>query len=86
MASERRELRQLRPNTICADAYDLRHLFASLLLGQGESLKVVSELLGHQDSALTLRTYSHVLPQAKSQAMDRLDALLHGHLSSGRMV
>lgn len=45
--------------------HDLRHQFASLLLAEGESLKVVSELLRHQDSALTLRTYSHVLPEAK---------------------
>lgn len=58
--------------------HDLRHQFASILLGQGEQLKVVSELLGHQDSALTLRTYSHVLEEAKTTAVRRLDALVAG--------
>lgn len=56
--------------------HDLRHQFASLLLAGGESLKVVSELLGHQDSALTLRTYSHVLPEAKRDAVHRLDVMV----------
>lgn len=56
--------------------HDLCHQFASLLLAGGESLKVVSELLGHQDSALTLRTYSHVLPEAKRDAVHRLDVMV----------
>jgi len=56
--------------------HDLRHQFASLLLAGGESVKVVSELLGHQDGALTLRTYSHVLPDAMRQAVHRMDVLV----------
>ena len=56
--------------------HDLRHQFASLLLAEGESLKVGSELLGHQDSALSLRTYIHVLPEAKDETVGRLDKMV----------
>jgi integrase len=58
--------------------HDLRHQFASWLLAGGENVRLVAELLGHQDSSLTLRTYSHVLPQAKVDAMSRLDRVLSG--------
>ena len=42
--------------------HDLRHTCATLLLGQGVNPKYVQELLGHASIALTLDTYSHVLP------------------------
>ena len=42
--------------------YDLRHTCATMLLGAGEHPKIVSERLGHSSIALTLDTYSHVLP------------------------
>ncbi|MER5750751.1 tyrosine-type recombinase/integrase [Streptomyces sp. NPDC002088] len=36
----------------------LRHACASLLIAAGESVKVVSERLGHTDAAMTLNAYS----------------------------
>lgn len=42
--------------------HSLRHSHASVLLGQGVPLPVVSERLGHADSNITLRVYSHALP------------------------
>jgi integrase len=42
--------------------HDLRHTCATLLLTQGVHPKVVQELLGHSTIAMTLDTYSHVLP------------------------
>jgi len=42
--------------------HDLRHTCATLLLGQGVHPKFVQELLGHATIAITLDTYSHVLP------------------------
>ncbi len=62
-------LRQIRP-------YDLRHSCATLLLGAGENVKVVSERLGHASAALTLDVYSHVLPDMQQQAAEKLEALL----------
>jgi integrase len=56
--------------------HDLRHNCATLLLSRGVSPKFVQELLGHATIAITLDTYSHVLPSmgdATAKAME--DAL-----------
>ena len=42
--------------------HDLRHTCATLLLKKGVHPKYVQELLGHATIAITLDTYSHVLP------------------------
>ena len=42
--------------------YDLRHTCATLLLARNVHPKYVQELLGHASIALTLDTYSHVIP------------------------
>jgi integrase len=54
----------------------LRHSTASLLLSLGIHPKIVQELLGHSQIALTLDTYSHVLPSMQEEALNRLGALL----------
>jgi integrase len=48
--------------------HDLRHSVASILLARGVHPKVVSELLGHATIALTLDTYSHVIPSLQQEA------------------
>jgi integrase len=58
--------------------HDLRHTAATLLLSQGVHPKVVQERLGHSQIAITLDTYSHVLPSMQRDAADRLDSLLLG--------
>ena len=52
----------------------LRHYYASVLLDGGESIKTVSERLGHSDPAFTLRTYTHLLPSSESRTKDIIDA------------
>ena len=42
--------------------HDLRHTCATLLLTKGVHPKIVSETLGHSSIAITLDTYSHVIP------------------------
>jgi integrase len=42
--------------------HDLRHTCATLLLTKGVHPKNVSEMLGYSSIAITLDTYSHVLP------------------------
>ena len=42
--------------------HDLRHTCATLLLAKGVHPKIVSEMLGHSSIAITLDTYSHVIP------------------------
>jgi len=56
--------------------HDLRHTFATLMLQNGEHPKVVQEMLGHATIAITMDTYSHVLPNMQRDAVDRLEVLL----------
>jgi integrase len=42
--------------------HDLRHTCATLLLSRNANPKLVQELLGHATVAITLDTYSHVIP------------------------
>jgi integrase len=56
--------------------HDLRHTCATVLLSRGVHPKFVQELLGHANIAITLDTYSHVIPRlgdATAKAME--DAL-----------
>ena len=53
--------------------HDLRHTCATLLLSKNVNPKVVSEMLGHATIAITLDTYSHVLPtmqESPAKAME----------------
>jgi integrase len=48
------------------------------MLALGISPRVVQEALGHSSVNLTLQIYSHVIPELRQQAADRLDALMGG--------
>jgi integrase len=56
--------------------YTLRHTCATLLLLADVPAKVVSERLGHANIAITLDTYSHVLPTMQKRAASVLGAIL----------
>ena len=56
--------------------HDLRHTHATQLLKQGVHPKIVSERLGHSSIAITLDTYSHVLPGMQEEAIADFDAAL----------
>ncbi|MFG3697066.1 tyrosine-type recombinase/integrase [Micromonospora sp. NPDC047620] len=45
----------------------LRHFYASVLLDAGESVKALSEYLGHADPGFTLRTYTHLMPTSEDR-------------------
>ncbi|MFI0577446.1 tyrosine-type recombinase/integrase [Streptomyces tendae] len=45
----------------------LRHVYASVLLDAGESIKALAEYLGHSDPGLTLRVYAHLLPSSQER-------------------
>ncbi len=56
--------------------HDLRHTCASLLFQKNIHPKFVQELLGHASVAITLDTYSHMLPGMGGEAADAIgDAL-----------
>ena len=52
--------------------HDLRHTFASKLIDNGESIKLVSELLGHSSTGITLDTYADLFKEADTKAMRKL--------------
>ncbi len=56
--------------------HDLRHTHASVLLSQGQSLRAVSQRLGHANPALTLRVYAHCMPSDDAQLAAALNRLL----------
>jgi len=53
--------------------HDLRHTHATLMLWQGIHPKIVSERLGHSSIAITLDTYSHVMPGLQEAAAQRFE-------------
>jgi integrase len=56
--------------------HDLRHTAASLLLAQRVPARVVMEILGHSQIALTMNTYSHVAPEVSREAAERMAQML----------
>jgi integrase len=56
--------------------HDLRHTCASLLFQRNVHPKFVQELLGHASVAITLDTYSHMLPGMGSEAADAIESAL----------
>jgi integrase len=48
------------------------------MLGRGIHPKIVSEMLGHATIAITLDTYSHVIPTMQRDAAAAMDSLLGG--------
>lgn len=52
----------------------LRHTAASAWLGAGVDIRTVAEYLGHSDPGFTLRTYTHLMPDAADRARKAMDA------------
>ncbi len=57
--------------------HDLRHAYASLAIMQGETVPVVSRLLGHNDAGTTLK-YTHLAETAVRAAADAMGEVLGG--------
>ena len=56
--------------------HDLRHFAATQLIGAGVDVATVAARLGHADPSLTLRVYTHALPERDEHAANVLGALL----------
>lgn len=54
----------------------LRHSWATLALGAGIDVKIVSERLGHASSLITRDLYQHVSPAMASDAAERVAGLI----------
>jgi len=56
--------------------HDLRHTFASQLLCNGANILYVSQQLGHANPGITMKIYSHWIPnKSQREAMNRLPSL-----------
>lgn len=60
----------------------LRHHYASVLLDAGESIKAVSEYLGHSDAGFTLRTYTHLMPASAERTRKAVDDAFACYMSA----
>lgn len=58
--------------------HGFRHTHSSLLLGAGESIKVVQQRLGHENSKVTLDIYAHITNNApKKTGQEFADMMAH---------
>jgi integrase len=64
--------------------HDLRHTHATLSLGAGVPIRVISERLGHSSPEFTLRRYAHVLPGMGAEAAETFAALLENEKPEGQ--
>lgn len=82
MNSKNLSARSFKPNLKRASLphtvrlHDLRHTCATLLLSKSVHPKIVQELLGQANIAITLDTYSHVLPNMQSEAVAAMQQAL----------
>jgi integrase len=61
---------------------DLRHYFASLLIGSGADVKVVQKRLRHASAMTTLNTYGHMWPDADESARAAVAVVLAARADS----
>jgi integrase len=62
--------------------HDLRHTHATLMLAQNVHPKIVRERLGHSSIAVTLDTYSHVVPGLQKRAAAQFEESLRPALTT----
>lgn len=56
--------------------HKLRHTFASIAITNGADVVSVSEVLGHADTAITLRTYSHASEESRKKVSSIFQAAI----------
>ncbi|MFI5521298.1 tyrosine-type recombinase/integrase [Streptomyces platensis] len=63
--------------------HDARHGCATLLTAAGVAPRVVMEILGHSQIAITMNTYTHVVRDTQREAVSHMDRLLKRRPASG---
>lgn len=58
--------------------HDLRHTHATLGLGAGVPIKVMSDRLGHATTSFTMDVYMHAIPAVEDDAADQIADLVFG--------
>jgi hypothetical protein len=72
-------IRAVRPVARHLRFHDLRHTAATQMLLRGVHPRVVADILGDSDPAITMSVYSHVVPAMHDQAARAMEGLfIHG--------
>jgi integrase len=58
--------------------HDLRHTYTTLLIAQGENVKLIQSQLGHASIQTTMDRYGHLLPEPQREVGQRLDVTVFG--------
>ena len=56
--------------------HDLRHTHATIAAKEGVRVKVISERLGHETPAFTMKQYAHVLPGMQAEAAQVISTII----------
>lgn len=56
--------------------HGLRHTYCSILLSQNVPIQTVSKYMGHSDSTVTLKVYSHFITDTQDKAIQALNAII----------
>ena len=56
--------------------HGLRHTYCSLLLSQNVPIQTVSKYMGHSDSTITLKVYSHFIADTQEKVIDALNTII----------
>ncbi|MEU3645544.1 tyrosine-type recombinase/integrase [Lentzea sp. NPDC034063] len=62
----------------------MRHLYASVQLENGVSIKALSVNLGHSDPGFTLRIYTHLMPSSGDKSRKAANALFKPKTPTGK--
>lgn len=66
--------------------HDLRHTHATIAIQAGVPTKVISERLGHESPAFTLKQYAHVMPGMQADAVRSIAVLVTAGLPSRKRL
>ena len=62
--------------------YSLRHFFASMLIAQNKDLKTIQVWMGHEDAAMTLNVYGHLLRLKQAEEIPEPTGILSSVLAA----
>lgn len=65
-------------NTKRVTCHGMRHTYCSLLLLKNVPIQTVSKYMGHSDSTVTLKVYSHFIPESQDRVIYVLNDLIEG--------
>jgi integrase len=62
--------------------YSLRHFFTSMLIAQNKDLKTIQERMGHEDTAMTLNVYGHLIRLKQAEEISEPTGILSSVLAA----